>query len=216
MRIAKAQYFIEDQIDGVGICKKIEKAGRTCYLSDGNITGDSYIEFIKKIISNGHHSVLEHEKISVRFIFNRGVSHEMVRHRLSSFSQESTRFCNYSKNKFDNNITIIDPCFWPEKNIENTLDYQKFEIWLETIALIEKNYLKLIELGAQPQEARDILPNALKTEIVVTANLREWRWIFHERAINKKAHPQMREVMMPLLDEFKKKIPVVFDDLCYT
>lgn len=206
MRIIKPSFHIEDDIDGVGICKKIEKAAKTCYQSEGNITGDSYIKFIKKLIKIGHHSVLEHEKITVRFVIDRGISHEAVRHRLSSFSQSSTRFCNYFKDRFDNEIKVIKPLFWDEDSTE-------YRWWKEAMFHAEKYYMELIKRGAKPQEARSVLPNSLATEIVITSNLRQWRTIFEQRALNIKAHPQMREVMVPLLKEFQRRIPVIFDDL---
>ena len=206
MRAIKASAIIETNIDGVGICKAIEEAGRTCYKSEGKITGDSYIKFIEKILKIGHHSVLEHESIRVRFICDRGVTHEIVRHRLASYSQESTRYCNYSKEKFGNEITVIKPCFWSEDSI-------KYHLWEEGMSNAEKFYFDLItNHGAQPQEARSVLPNSLKTEIVMSCNIREWRHFFALRT-SIKAHPQMREVAIPLFDMFKQKIPVLFDDI---
>ena len=152
-----------------------------------------------------HLSVIEHSFITVRVICDRGVSHEIVRHRLASYTQESTRYCNYSKGKFGNEITVIKPCFWDESSEEH-------RIWLETINYIEDSYNKLIALGAKPQEARSILPNSLKTEIVITMNLREWYHFFKLRT-NTTAHPQMREIAMPLLKEFQKRIPIIFDGI---
>jgi len=212
MRIIPASFEIEGHIDGVGICKSIEKAGRTCYKSEGKVTGDSYISFIQKIIKSGHHSVLEHEKVTVRVICDRGISHELVRHRLSSYSQESSRYCSYFKKKFGNEITIIEPCFWPDKNVEGTDDYKKYQIWLRSMQNAENDYMELMKLKAKAQEARDVLPNSLKTEIVISANLRQWRNFFNLR-VNKAAHPQMREITIPMLRRFQELIPVVFDDI---
>ena len=212
MRIIKASFIIEDSLDGNKIIKKIEKAGRTCYKSEENITPNSAKDFIKKILSTGHESVIEHEKVTVRVICDRGITHEIVRHRIASYSQESTRYCNYSKSKFGNEIIVIEPCFWKNKNIE---DVRKYEIWKKLMEESEKAYIKLIELGATPQEARSVLPNSLKTEIIITMNLREWRHFFKLRTSDA-AHPQMREIVRPLLDEFKKRIPVIFDDIVYT
>lgn len=209
MKIIKASFIIEDEIKGEEILNKIERAGRTCYKSDGRITNSSSKDFVRKIIASGHESVVEHEKVTVRVICDRGISHEIVRHRIASYSQESTRYCNYTKNKFGNEITVIEPCFW--KSGSET-DKEKYDIWKNAIEAIEKAYFELIELGASPQEARSILPNSLKTEIVMTMNLREWRHFFKLRTSNK-AHPQMREITIPLLDEFKKRIPVIFDDI---
>jgi len=156
-------------------------------------------------LKSGHESVLEHEKISVRVICDRGVSHEIVRHRIASYSQESTRYCNYSKDKFNGELTFIKPCFWNEDDIK----YQK---WLETMQNVEKIYLELMSYGAMAQEARSILPNSLKTEIIVTMNLREWRHFFKLRT-SERAHPQMREIAIMMLKKFKDIIPVIFDDI---
>lgn len=212
MKIIKPSFIIEDEIDGDLILKKIEKFGRTCYKSDDLITPESAKEFVKKILKIGHESVIEHEKITVRIICDRGVSHEIVRHRIASYSQESTRYCNYNKDKFGNEITVISPCFW--KSTEHNQGQKKTEIWQNAIKAAEEAYLKLIEHGATPQEARSVLPNSLKTEIVVSMNLREWRHFFKLRTA-KAAHPQMREIACPLLDEFKKMLPIIFDDIIY-
>jgi thymidylate synthase (FAD) len=159
----------------------------------------------------GHESVIEHEKITVRIICDRGVTHEIVRHRIASYSQESTRYCNYSDNKFGKEITVIEPCFWDK---DSKKDKIKYDTWKEALIKAEEAYLKLIELGATPQEARSVLPNSLKTEIVVTMNIREWRHFFKLRT-SKAAHPQMQEIARPILDEFKKLIPILFDDIEY-
>lgn len=211
MKIIKPIFIIEDKIDGNEILNKIERAGRTCYKSEDKISVDSSKQFIKKIMKIGHESVIEHEKITVRIICDRGVTHEIVRHRIASYSQESTRYCNYSNNKFGNEITVIEPSFW-DKNSKK--DKIKYDIWKEALIKAEEAYLKLIELGATPQEARSVLPNSLKTEIVVTMNIREWRHFFKLRT-SKAAHPQMQEIARPILYEFKKLIPVLFDDIEY-
>ncbi|MBQ7106578.1 MAG: FAD-dependent thymidylate synthase [Clostridia bacterium] len=207
MYIIKPSFEILDNIDGENILKKIEKIGRVCYKSEEKITESSAKIFIKKIIESGHESVIEHEKITVRVICDRGVSHEIVRHRIASYSQESTRYCNYSSDKFDNQLTFIKPCFWEESSNE----YKK---WKEQMLGIEKSYNELISCGATPQEARSILPNSLKTEIVITMNLREWRHFFKLRT-SKRAHPQMREIAIPMLEGFKKIIPIIFDDIAF-
>ncbi len=205
MNVMKPMVSIESEIDGNKILKSIEKIGRVCYKSENLITEESSLNFVKKILERGHESVIEHYVISVRIICDRGVTHEIVRHRLASYSQESTRYCNYSKDKFNNQITYIDPCFWDD-------DENKRDIWNDTMEYIEQQYLKLIEMGATPQEARSILPNSLKTELVMTMNLREWRHFFKLRT-STAAHPQMREVANMILNEFKKEIPVIFDDI---
>lgn len=196
---------ILDQINGEEIIKSIERYGRVCYKSENKITSDSARKFIANIIVSGHESVIEHEKVSVRIICDRGVSHEIVRHRIASYSQESTRYCNYSKDKFSNELTFIKPCFWEENS-------EQYQIWKAMMCEIEKSYLQLIKEGVEPQEARSVLPNSLKTEIIVTMNLREWRHFFQLRT-SKRAHPQMREIAVPLLKEFQSRIPVIFDDI---
>lgn len=200
MRIIEPSFTIEE-VDGEKILRAIELAGRTCYKSEDRITPDSARKFVAGIIKSGHESVIEHEKVTVRIICDHGVTHELVRHRIASFSQESTRYCNYGAS----GITVIKPLFFG-KNTE------KYEIWLESMYCCERTYNKLIALGASPQEARSVLPNSLKTEIVVTFNLREWRHFFRLRC-SKKAHPQMREIAILLLREFKRLIPIVFDDI---
>jgi len=205
MKIIPPSHEILFMPDGETILKNIEIAGRTCYKSEERITANSAAGFVKGIIKSGHHSVIEHMNITARFICDRGVSHELVRHRLAAYSQESTRYANYAKDKFGNEITVIRPFFWTE-------DSQAYQDWKSAMAYAEKIYMKLIHDGATPEKARSVLPNSLKTEIVMTANLREWRHVIHLRC-SKPAHPQIREIMLPLLAEFHSKIPVVFDDL---
>lgn len=205
MNVTKPQVSIESHVDGDYILKQLELAGRTAYKSEDKITSDSAKDFVRMILKRGHLSVFEHQSITARVVCDRGVSHEIVRHRLASYTQESTRYCNYTKGKFGSEITVIDPCFWPQ-------DDEKRKVWEQTIAQVEAGYNKLIELGATPQEARSVLPNSLKTEVVMTMNLREWRHFFTLRT-SKAAHPQMREVAIPLLAMFKERIPVVFDDI---
>ena len=207
MKIINPSVQLEDEIDGQAILKKIERIGRTCYKSEGNITEDSAERFVKSIIARGHESVLEHVSISVRVICDRGVSHEIVRHRIASYSQESTRYCNYSNDKFGNELTFIKPIF----NKYNC-DAGMYDTFEDTCRFIEKRYFEMLKHGATPQEARSILPNSLKTELVMTTNLREWRHFFKLRC-DKAAHPQTREIANMILKEFKEKIPVIFDDL---
>lgn len=209
MKIINAYYVIEEELDAKKIMTTIERAGRTCYKSESNISDGSAERFIAAILKRGHESVIEHEKITVRFICDRGVTHELVRHRIASYSQESTRYCNYSNDKFGNELTFIKPCFWDE---DTPQDKAKYDLWLESMAFIEKQYNSMIEMGAKPEEARSILPNSLKTEIVVTMNLREWRHYFKLRTAPA-AHPQIREISNMLLAELKEKLPVIFGDL---
>lgn len=205
MNIIKPSVEILTQINGEEILKHIEKTGRVCYKSEDKITSDSAKKFITDIIKRGHEAVIEHYNISVKFICDRGVTHEIVRHRIASYAQESTRYCNYSKDKFGNEITVIQPLFWNEDSFE-------YQYWKNAMQDAERHYFELLKLGASPQEARSVLPNSLKTEIVITMNLREWRHFFKLR-IAKAAHPQMREVANMLFKEIKENIPVIFDDI---
>lgn len=205
MNIIKPYIELEDKIDGTAMLKKIERIGRVCYKSENNITEESCERFIHNILKRGHESVIEHVSISVRVICDRGVTHEIVRHRVASYSQESTRYCNYCNEKFGEELTFIKPCYWDE-------NCEQYMHWKKCMASIEETYNALIKSGATPQEARSILPNSLKTEIVMTMNLREWRHFFKLRCA-KAAHPQMREVAYLILDTFKKEVPVIFDDI---
>lgn len=206
MKIINASYEILTPINGEQILKDIEKIGRTCYKSENLITEDSSRIFVRNLIKRGHEAMLEHNNITVRFICDRGVSHELVRHRLASFAQESTRYCNYSKDKFGNELTFIKPCFW---NNETNVNYLN---WENVLKNVECAYFSMLKCGATPQEARSILPNSLKTEVVMSANIRELRHFFKLRC-DKVAHPQMRELAIPLCKELQEKIPVVFDDI---
>lgn len=209
MRIIEPSYIIEDELNPQAMMKTIERAGRTCYKSEHNISDGSAERFIASIIKRGHESVIEHEKITVRFICDRGVTHEIVRHRIASYSQESTRYCNYANDKFGNELTFIKPCFWDETTEDGKA---KMELWKKSMQNIEDEYNKLIALGAKPEEARSILPNSLKTEIVVTMNLRSWRNFLKLRTAPA-AHPQIRQIASALLDDLKIQLPVIFGDL---
>lgn len=205
MKIINPSFEILDVIDAEEILKKIERIGRVCYKSEGKIAEDSAERFISQIIKSGHESVIEHEKISVKIICDRGVTHEIVRHRIASYSQESTRYCNYTDDRFCNELTFIKPCYWDEPD-------EKYLLWEQTMLQIEKTYTQLVALGAKPEQARSILPNSLKTEIVVTMNLREWRHFFKLRT-STRAHPQMREIARAVLLKFKEELPVFFSDI---
>lgn len=198
-------YVEVPEINGQQLLKNIEKAGRTCYKSEEKITDTSYISFIQMIMKSGHHSMFEHEKVSVRIICDRGVSHEIVRHRLAAYSQESTRYCNYSNEKYGKEITVIRPFFLNNKT-------NLWNLWFTTCKNAETGYFWLLEDGASAQEARSVLPNSLKTEIVVTYDLREWRHFFALRAA-KTAHPQMQQIAIPLLLWFKEELSPLFDDI---
>ena len=205
MKIIAPSYEIEKGISGAEILHKLEKIGRVCYKSEGNISQDSAENFIRRIIKSGHESVIEHASVTVRIVCDRGVSHELVRHRIASYSQESTRYCNYAQDRFGSELAFIKPCFWEEGS-------EAYQVWVKEMASIETAYFELLQMGEEPQKARSILPNSLKTEIVATMNLRAWRNFFKLRT-HKSAHPQMREIALPLLQKFKKTIPIVFDDI---
>lgn len=205
MKIIKPYHEIMTPIDGVQILKHIENCGRICYKSEHKITEDSYLTFAKNIVKRGHEAVIEHCSLSVKFVCDRGVSHEIVRHRLASYCQESSRYCNYSKDDFQGEITVIEPIF-----LERYTD--GYSMWEEACQIAERAYFKMLDWGCSPQEARAVLPNSLKTEIVMTANLREWRHFLKLRT-SKAAHPQIREIAIPLLKELKERIPVIFDDI---
>ena len=217
--------------------RRIEAAGRTCYKSEDKITWDSSKKFITGLIRRGHEAMIEHGSMTVRFTVDRGVSHEIVRHRIASFAQESSRYCNYSQEKFGNEITVIEPCFYdaipvnrremiqkalkcdaegfPEKLQPMSEMDMRYARWCEACMFAEKAYFDMIGYGATPEEARDVLPNSLKTELVMTANLREWRHFFRLRAagMTGKPHPQMVEVAAPLLKQCQRMMPEVFGDI---
>lgn len=207
MKTIKPYFIIEETLNGEETIKRIERFGRTCYKSEDRITDESAKNFICNIIKRGHESVLEHEKITVRVVCDRGVSHEIVRHRIASYSQESTRYCNYSNDKFGSELTFILPVFWDNKERKKELD-----LWKQAMLNAEKSYFALLEAGAQPQEARSVLPNSLKTEIVMTMNLREWRHFFRLRT-SEASHPQMRQIAQAMLAEFRNKVPFIFDNI---
>ncbi|MGA2617132.1 MAG: FAD-dependent thymidylate synthase [Thermoguttaceae bacterium] len=187
---------------------RIEVAGRTAHKSEAGVSQDSAAEFVKMIVARQHFSVLEHVVVSARVVCDRGVSHEIVRHRIASYTQESTRFCNYSEKKFGGEILFVLPSFLYGK-ADDDLMFQK---WRHAVQEAERTYLEMIRLGAKPEEARSVLPNSLKTEMVMTMNLREWRHFFSLRTATA-AHPDMQIIAKSLLAEFRSHIPVVFDDV---
>ena len=205
MKIINADVEVITPIDGAAILKRLEQCGRVCYKSEAKITDTSAPAFVAGIIKRGHEAVLEHCSFTVKFICDRGVSHEIVRHRVASYCQESTRYCNYSKEGFGSEITVIKPCFLHPYT-------DGFNLWEEGCLFAEQTYFNLLECGCSPQEARSVLPNSLKTEVVMTANIREWRHFLKLRC-SPAAHPQMREVALILLDKLHSLIPVCFDDI---
>ena len=212
MVVADAGFEILTPISKGGISELqfLEKIARKCYKSEDKISedGESAKRLISSLIKSKHEAMLEHMSLSVLFICDRGVSHEIVRHRMASFAQESTRYCNYSKGKFGGEVTFIRPYNMPDDSIE-------FGIWESAMLIAENSYIELIKDGISPQMARSVLPNSLKTELVMTANLREWRHFLNLRAAGSTGapHPQMLELTVPLLIELQHTIPVVFDDI---
>lgn len=205
MKIIPAGVEFITPINGQSILERLEQCGRVCYKSEGKITPGSAEKFLAGIIKRGHEAVLEHCSFTVKFICDRGVSHEIVRHRLASYCQESTRYCNYNKGDFGGEITVIEPCFLANGSAG-------WYYWRDACLAAERAYFDLLDWDCSPQEARSVLPNSLKTEVVMTANIREWRHFLRLRT-SAAAHPQMREVAIQLLQQLQKKIPVLFDDI---
>ena len=207
MRIVKPSFEILDMTGGFPefLMNLVEVAGRVCYKSEDKITEGSDQKFIKSVLNRGHEAVIEHGVVTCSIVCDRGVTHEIVRHRLASYCQESTRYCNYSKDGFDNQITVIEPCYLEEGSTQ-------YIIWEEACECAERAYMEMSELGCTPQEARAVLPNSLKTEIVATMNLREWRHFFKLRCAPA-AHPQMREVAQMGLKLMYEALPIFFEDI---
>lgn len=195
-----------EKFDGKEIMKRIERACRTCYRSEGKITDDSYKNLIKNCLTRGHESVLEHEKVTVRIYCDIGSYKDLTRHRFASFSVESTRYCSYDKDKYGNEISIMNPVYIEDKEIYDT--------WKKTMEDMEKGYMKMKELGASTDMCREVLPHSTAAEYTMTANIREWKHIFSLRA-NNHVHPSIRQVTIPLLKYFKEQMPDIFDDVPY-
>ena len=230
MKLIKPYTEILTPVNTVEVYKTIEKVARTCYKSEDKITDTSAERMVKSLIKSGHEAMIEFFDITVKFVTDRGVSHEIVRHRLGSFAQESSRFCNYSKDKFGNELTFIIPSqlnkeelieeFGDIEKLEYHKDIDKFQSsewsdaanFLQSIAWCESNYLTLLDNGWKPQQARAVLPSALKTEINVKFNLREWRHFLNLRC-HHTAHPDIRVLSLELLTKFYNLLPIVFEDL---
>jgi thymidylate synthase (FAD) len=206
MIIRPAEVLVPASELDAGKLKKIERYARVCYKSEDKMAEDHSPNFLGSILRRGHESVIEHEKITALFVIDRGISHELVRHRIGSYSQESTRYCNYGQDKFGREISVIEPKFFP--------DGPRRARWESACRQAEQAYFDLLEAGASPQEARTVLPTCLKTEIAVTFNMREWRHFFTLRAAAP-AHPQIREVAIPLLRSFSQHFPALFADIEY-
>lgn len=213
MNIIDAKYEIMrprvmDTASRDAIYSVIEDAARTCYKSESKIAEDSAAKMVKSLIRRGHEAMLEHASMTVRFIVDRGVSHELVRHRIASFAQESTRYCNYIREDFGSSITFIKPLFFDEGS-------PSYRVWENHCRRAEMDYFELAEIGETPERCRSVLPSSTKTEVVMTMNMREWRHFFRLRAIGTTGtpHPQMREVALPLLMEVAKLMPELFGDI---
>ncbi|HQA49478.1 MAG: FAD-dependent thymidylate synthase [Syntrophomonadaceae bacterium] len=206
MIIIKPRVMVpRDELDDKKLVR-LERCARICYKSEDRMGDDFNPRFLESILSRGHESVIEHEKVTVLFVVDRGVSHEIVRHRIASYSQESTRYCNYSQDKFGREITLIEPYFLKDR--------PSYSLWKQACQTAEECYIKMLDEGCSPQEARSVLPNSLKTELAATFNMREWRHFFLLRCAAP-AHPQMRQVAIPLLHLFQEKFPVLFNDIPY-
>ncbi len=205
MKIVEPWIKVE-KIDGIKIMKRIERACRTCYRSEGNITEDSYKNLLKNCLNRGHESVLEHEKITVRVYGDIGTYKDLTRHRFASFSIESTRYCSYDKDKYGNEITVINPSYIESKEI--------YEAWKDGIENLEKAYMNMKKLGATNDMCRELLPHSTGAEYTMTANIREWKHILELRT-TKNVHPAIRQLLIPLLLYFKEQMPEIFGDIKY-
>lgn len=210
MNIIEPSYkILTENINGKEILEQIEKVARTCYKSENNIKEGSAEKMVAALIRSRHEAMIEFgPSITVKFICDRGVSHEFVRHRLCSFAQESQRYVNFSLEKHgDGDISFIRPLIFDKDG-----NKEGFVIWKDAMQIAENMYLELIDLGTKPEFARSVLPNSTKTEINIKANLREWRHLLKLRTA-KDAHPEIRRLCCPLLKEFKELIPIIFDDI---
>lgn len=240
--VKKIVFYIPE--DEQSIEQGIEEAGRNCYKSEDKITSDSADKFIRILRNRGHEAMLEFGFARVHVSADRGLTHELVRHRVASFAQESTRYCNYSKGKFGSEITVVEQPGIDEiseigmKNPEerssflqecwskvaklvypnygqkgdNFMSMSQKQVWDNAMKLAENHYVVLLEMGVKPEIARSVLPIGLKSDIVVAANLREWRHIFKMRC-SSKAHPIIRGIMLECLKKFNEKVPSVYEDL---
>ena len=207
VKIAAPKVEVLTPLDGDAILKHLELCARNCYKSEDQITADSARQMVRKLLELGHEAMIEHYNLTVKLTCDMGVYKDLTRHRHVSYAIESTRYCNYSKGKFGNELTVMKPCHIKE----GTPEYQ---IWLSTMETIEKNYNAMAELGCKPDQLRMLLPHSIKADVIMTANLREWRHIFKLRCAPA-AHPTVQEVMKMLLGTLKREIPVIFDDIPY-
>ena len=220
MLIIQPEIQVENY-DGIKIMKNIERACRTCYRSEELITEDSYKKLLKNCINRGHESILEHEKITIRMICDIGVYKDLTRHRFGSFSIESTRYCNYNKDKFGNEIKFIEPIFYENRHpneyddIKDVRNALKTEYWVTCMENIESSYMQMNQIqGITPDELRMLLPHSTAAEVTMTANIREWKHILGLRC-SKAAHPAIRQLLIPLLLKFKEDMPELFSAIDY-
>ena len=206
MKLVKPKVEVLDKLNGTQILKRIEKIARTCYKSEDKISEDdsSARKLVTNLINSKHEAMLEFVDITVKFTCSRSIAQEITRHRLASFAMESQRYCAYNKDKFGNEVTFVLPS-WVNDN-EST------ELFIQTLKNTELTYFELLNKGLKAQEAREILPNATKTELNMKANLREWRHFFNLRC-SQAAHPDIRVLALDLLKQFHERIPIIFDDL---
>ena len=204
MRVIKPYYEIMYPSQLTNVNSTIANAARTCYQSSPADDG----RMVRSLVRSGHTAMLEHASMTVKFVCDRGISHEIVRHRLASFGQESTRYCNYAKDKFNSEITVIKPRFFDEGT-------EAYDMWYDACKYAEKQYFALLNEGCSPEQARTVLPTSVKTEIIMTADMTEWRHFFRLRALGTTGspHPQMTELALPLLKECVELMPDVFGDL---
>ena len=207
MKVIKPSWRIAalTEADPVRLMKHLEAMGRICYQSEDAITDNSYDKFLRGVIKRGHEAVLEHATVTAVVVCDRGITHEIVRHRIASYCQESTRYCNYSKGKFGNELTVVEPPFWDKGSTE-------YATWKHACEVSEAAYFDLLSVGCTPQQARDVLPNSTKTQIGITMNMREWRHFFRLRCA-KSAHPQMIEVAKLGLIDMYNYFPCLFEDI---
>lgn len=198
-----------DSHDGINLLRKIEWCGRISHRSEGAQTPDSWDRFIRAVVlQHGDWSIVEHASVSVDMLVDRGITHEVVRHRLFAFTQESTRFVNYEKKM---PASFIRPST-QTGIVEDLAQEGAAKAWKEAIEQCEESYGALVRYGVPPQIARSVFPNALASRIIITGNLRNWRHFLLMRT-TKEAHPQMRQVTIPLLAEFQAKIPILYEDI---
>lgn len=205
MKIIQPQVIPVTPLNGVAILRRIEEIARTCYKSENKITedGKSAEQIIKALVNAGHWAMLEHANITMRYVSNVAAYKDLTRHRHGSYAIESTRFCNYSKGKFNNEIKFLDPIEIPKGTL-------KYQVWLNAMEQAEKNYMAMSTMGAKPDELSLLLPHSTAAEFCITANLREWNHIFGLRAVGH-SRPCIKQIMEPTLEMFHKEIPIVFD-----